>query len=198
MSHKHAFEFLDRQLRDLCGVDSLFGGKVGSACILMQRILYVVNHNLDTQVIILAGDFRQVMPVVPKAPRAALIAASICGSHLWQRFRVMTLWRNMRVAAQEVQGHSAPDLQDFARWLLDVGEGRTGQYVDVPESMRAATHEPLDLVRTVFGDIANDPTTRSQQCLTTRAILTPLNDTVNKINEDVLNIFPGEKHTFLR
>jgi hypothetical protein len=44
MSHKHAFEFLDRQLRDLCGVDSLFGGKVGSACILMQRILYVMNQ----------------------------------------------------------------------------------------------------------------------------------------------------------
>ncbi len=110
----------------------------------------------------------------------------------------MTLWRNMRVALQQERGHSEPNLQDFARWLLDVGEGRTGQYLDVPQSMRSATNEPMDLVRTVFGDIAHDPTTRSQECLTTRAILTPLNDTVNKINEDVLNIFPGEKHTFLR
>ena len=42
MSHRHLFDALDRILRDIMETDNLFGGKV----------------------LLLAGDFRQILPVV--------------------------------------------------------------------------------------------------------------------------------------
>ena len=46
MAHKHCYSAVDRTLRDLCGVDKLFGGKV----------------------VVVGGDFRQCLPVVRHVP----------------------------------------------------------------------------------------------------------------------------------
>ncbi|KAB2620482.1 hypothetical protein D8674_043012 [Pyrus ussuriensis x Pyrus communis] len=55
MTHRHAFEALDRTFRDLTDIDLPFGGKI----------------------MIFGGDFRQVLPVIRKGTKSELIQASV-------------------------------------------------------------------------------------------------------------------------
>ena len=69
-------EALDRSLRDLMGEQNKpFGGKT----------------------LLLAGDFRQCLPVVKGANRAQTISHCINKSHLWRHFEVLHLSENKRV-----------------------------------------------------------------------------------------------------
>ena len=67
MIHKFAFEALDRTFRDITQVDEPFGGKV----------------------FVFGGDFRQVLPVIPRASRAEVVSASLSRSSLWSHMKVM-------------------------------------------------------------------------------------------------------------
>ena len=90
-------EALDRSLRDLMGQpDQPFGGKI----------------------LLLAGDFRQCLPVVPGANRAGTVDHCINQSHLWKNFQVLQLTKNMRVRAS-----GDPVLEAFDRWTLAIGDG---------------------------------------------------------------------------
>ena len=75
MSNKILLEGLDRTLQDLMENKEPFGGKI----------------------LVLAGDFRQLPTVIPKASRAQIIKASIKKSYLWKNFKVMRLIDNMRI-----------------------------------------------------------------------------------------------------
>ena len=56
MAHRHAFEALDRTLQDLMHVNLPFGGRV----------------------VVVGGDFRQILPVVRRASPAGIVSASLC------------------------------------------------------------------------------------------------------------------------
>jgi ATP-dependent DNA helicase PIF1 len=75
MSHRFQLEALDRTLRDITDKDAPFGGKI----------------------MLLSGDFRQCLPVIPGASRAEVVDAALNRSYLWQYFKVMKLSENMRV-----------------------------------------------------------------------------------------------------
>ncbi|GJR23565.1 ATP-dependent DNA helicase PIF1-like protein [Tanacetum coccineum] len=47
--------------------------------------------------VLLGGDFRQILPVIPKAKRPEVVQACINMSELWRYCKVFTLTRNMRV-----------------------------------------------------------------------------------------------------
>ena len=101
-------EAMDRTLRDLMrSPDKPFGGKI----------------------ILLAGDFRQCLPVVPGASRAETVKHSINQSALWSNFKVMKLTKNMRVKASE-----DPILDDFDRWTMGIGN-RLSSIIAIPEDM---------------------------------------------------------------
>ncbi|CAN7129321.1 unnamed protein product, partial [Brassica rapa subsp. narinosa] len=99
MTHKHAFEALDKTLKDIMSMknphakDQTFGGKT----------------------VLLGGDFRQTLPVVPQGSRADTVLASISHSYLWNVCHKFPLKTNMRVNQDE---------KEFSDWLLKVGEGR--------------------------------------------------------------------------
>ncbi|KAL0345938.1 UNVERIFIED_CONTAM: hypothetical protein Sradi_4425100 [Sesamum radiatum] len=80
MANRKAFETLDRTFRDILGVDLPFGGKV----------------------MILGGDFRQVLPVVISGTKSQIINASIVQSPLWSNVKVLHLSENMRAQNDEV------------------------------------------------------------------------------------------------
>ena len=61
MAHRHAIEAVDRLFRDVCKIDGPFGGKV----------------------VVFGGDFRQILPVVPKGNRGDIVDACIGSSYLW-------------------------------------------------------------------------------------------------------------------
>ena len=95
MLDRFQLEALDRTLRDLMQKpDKPFGDKI----------------------IILAGDFRQCLPVVPGATRAGTVEHCLNQSHLWNNFVVLNLTTNMRVGAS-----GDPELEDFDSWTLDIG-----------------------------------------------------------------------------
>ena len=75
MTHRYAFEALDKTLQDIMSNDKLFGGKV----------------------VLLGGDFRQVLLVVPKAAQEDIVNATLCHSRIWRYIKVLKLTQNMRV-----------------------------------------------------------------------------------------------------
>lgn len=79
MAHRHAFEALDRTLRDLTNADAPFRGKI----------------------MILGGDFRQVLPVFPRGTRAQTSDSGIVRSYLWSTVKVFQLTKNMRARVDE-------------------------------------------------------------------------------------------------
>ncbi|GBN96392.1 hypothetical protein AVEN_7481-1 [Araneus ventricosus] len=101
MTHVHAFLAVDRLLKDLTKCDEPFGGKI----------------------ILLDGDFRQVLPVILRGSRSLTVSSCIKKHRLWSDFFVMKLTENMRAFDSE---------KEFASWLLHVGEGESGEKIQLP------------------------------------------------------------------
>ena len=129
------------------------------------------------KVIILGGDFRQMLPVIPKAPRGTIVSSCINMSRLWRHFSVYHLTVNMRLSGGRLT---------WARFLLEVGEGRIESPIPVPGGViRARTVE--DMIEQVYqaadGSISD---------FCNKAILTPLNKDVEYLNDMVLDAMPGD------
>jgi len=80
MAHRYTFECLDRTLKDIMSTadkkyETIFGGKV----------------------VVFGGDFRQILPVIPRGNRSDIIHASINSSYIWDHCQVLTLTKNMRL-----------------------------------------------------------------------------------------------------
>jgi hypothetical protein len=108
MSHKYVVTVLDKFLQNIMGNDIPFGGKI----------------------VIFAGDFRQVLPVVPKGGRGQIIAAIIKKLSFWNRIQNLHLTINMRVRCH--QGGSNVAAQRFSDFLLQIGEGRQRHLPNLP------------------------------------------------------------------
>ena len=114
MTNRRAFEALDRTLRDLTGNNHPMGG----ICTL------------------LCGDFRQILPVIPRGTRGNIVDACVKKSYLWDNVFVKHLQTNMRV---HLCGDQAAG--QFADQLLAIGDGKfltdigTTDVVQLPETM---------------------------------------------------------------
>ena len=69
-------------------------------------------------VLILSGDFRQILPVVPRSTPADEINACLKKSPLWQHVKKLALTTNMRA---QLSGDEKA--KEFADKLLQVGNG---------------------------------------------------------------------------
>lgn len=118
MMSKHCFESLDRSLCDIMKTTDgrPFGGKV----------------------VVFGGDFRQILPVIPKGNRADIVMASLSSSYLWKHCKVLELTKNMRLFS-EPDGQEVQEIKKFSKWILDVGDGKinepnTGEtMIDIPK-----------------------------------------------------------------
>nr|XP_043626130.1 uncharacterized protein LOC122597620 [Erigeron canadensis] len=185
MIHKHCFEALDRTMRDILrstqpnSEDKVFGGKV----------------------VVFGGDFRQILPVIPKGIRSMIVNASLNSSHIWHHCKVLKLTVNMRLKVGTQQ--DLQEIQEFAEWILKVGDGVLGDENDgeaeiqIPKDLLVAeSNDPLSkLINFTYPDMLNslqDPMFFQQ-----RAILAPTHDVVGTINEKLLEMMPGEEMTYL-
>lgn len=82
--------------------------------------------------VVLGGDFRQTLPVIPRGSPAAVINSSLSKSHtLWHHFEYFELEENMRVSkVRQTCPEKAEELQEFAHWLLALGNGSIGEMED--------------------------------------------------------------------
>jgi hypothetical protein len=78
-----------------------------------------------TNIVIIAEDFRQCLPVVPKAARAQIIASMIAYTPFWKDVKVMPLKVNMYILGQAgIMTHEEHVYAtQFASWQLKVGDG---------------------------------------------------------------------------
>lgn len=91
MANKQSIEALDSLLRDITENDTLFGGKV----------------------VVLGGDFRQVLPVIAKGSREDCINASLVRSYIWPLLQKFTLKQNMRARTDPA----------YNTYILRIGNG---------------------------------------------------------------------------
>ena len=155
----------------------------------------------------LSGDFRQVLPVVPRASRAGIVRACLKRSALWPLFETHRLSENMRVLANG----NDERLCDWDKRLLLLGDGAqpTINDTDVVQLQEEMCHtidetsaEALDRSREeainfAFPNLAsNSQGDAGRTWLAERGILAPKNDVVDEINETCMRILPGEADVF--
>lgn len=107
VNHKHCFEALDRTLRD----------------IMPSNNCYLPNKQFGGVTVVLGGDFRQTLPVIPNANKQQILNASITRSHLWQNCVVLHLTENMRLRCPTLSQVDRIELEQFSHWLLSIGDG---------------------------------------------------------------------------
>lgn len=186
MISRDILEAVDRTFREVCKVDDPqmkdvpFGGRV----------------------IVFGGDFRQVLPVVPKAAKPEIIAQCINRSFLWSHVTKMRLTTNMRVQTALTSNDQAlaQTFQAFADYLLKIGSGdipavNGHSAIRLDENLIIPGSNLLHLTSAVFhtfsGSLFNND---RKKFLINRAILTPLNSHVAEINSILLNQLEGEMH----
>jgi ATP-dependent DNA helicase PIF1 len=186
MIHKHCFEALDRSMRDILRTtqpnseNRVFGGKV----------------------VVFGGDFRQILPVIPKGSRSNIVNASLNSSYLWHHCCVLKLTVNMRLQVG-IPERDLEEVKEFAEWILKVGDGVLGEENDgetsiqIPNDLLILNKEnPLkaliDFTYPNMLDSLQDPMFFQQ-----RAILAPTHDVVGCINDKLLEMMPGEETIYL-
>ena len=98
MGHKHVSETIDRTMQDIRIKSSPFVGLT----------------------VLLAGDWRQILPVVRHGSRPDIVDATLKSSYLWQIVTRLQLTQNMRA---KLRGESSR----FANFLLSIGDGKEEQ-----------------------------------------------------------------------
>ena len=201
MNHRYLMEGLDRTLRDLMAgpnqtADDMppFGGKI----------------------IVLGGDFRQVLPVMRRASRAQIVDSCIKRSSLWRAFDVFHLTDNMRVRMADPRGAEHGLLESWAAWLLALGRNDT---IEMQQLQRAALDTSgLPNAAVTLESDGTQISLPSNFCVdggrdsliewvypnlkehlgdadyfATRAMLAPRHTAVHEINQSVLDRIAGEE-----
>ncbi|PIA38864.1 hypothetical protein AQUCO_02700218v1 [Aquilegia coerulea] len=169
MSHRFAFECLDRSLQDVTDVHLPFGGKV----------------------IVLGGDFRQVLPIVRHGTVAQTINACITRSSLWKAVHILRLSENMRARADP----------SFSEYLLRIGDGMQPCILD---DMIQLLHDILipwegddplsNLIHAIFPSLHDNAFDRNY--IIQWAIVTTTNQHADSVNDKIVCSFPGQECTY--
>jgi len=155
MAPRYALEIMDRTLRDIMNNDLPFGGKI----------------------VILGGDFRQLLPIKVRGTRSEIVNLSIKFSPIWKHFVNYSLIQNMRVLPEEIE---------FAKFLLDMGDGilnDSNDNIQIPECCIAPIN--VDIVEDIYGDLIRK---KEFDKITKCAILSARNIDVDEINKKVVEL----------
>lgn len=171
MSHKHAIEALNRSLKDIRSCSKIMGGMV----------------------VLLAGDFRQTLPVIPRGTPADEINACLKASHLWNNVTKLSLTTNMRVHI-----FNDVDAGIHASELLKIGNGEiigdeNGE-ISFKNGFCELVSSAEHLISKVYPDINLNIANGNWLC--ERAILAPKNNSVTQINKEILNKISGNSITY--
>ncbi|XP_076043646.1 ATP-dependent DNA helicase PIF1-like [Oratosquilla oratoria] len=168
---------------------------IGEASVLSGNALRVINNLLKEimnsqrpfggKVFLLGGDFRQTAPVIPRASDAAIIESSIKQSNLWRFVTKLSLTENMRIEGQ----------QEFNRWLIAIGNGTISDgeehgndLIEIPQQM----HSSGNIVQDIFCISLIVDTNEEIEAVIGKIILTPKNNYVLQLNNNVLDLIQGK------
>ncbi|KAL6540741.1 hypothetical protein OROMI_024624 [Orobanche minor] len=154
-------------------------------------------------VVVLGGDFRQILPVVPKGSRHDIVHASISSSQLWDSCEVLKLTKNMRLQAN-AYGFDIDETREFAEWILNVGDGIAGDTLGDGEAFVTLSHDILirdavDPIAAIMENIYPNvlQTTSNPNFFKDMAVLAPTNEIVGTINNYVMSLIPTKEMVYL-
>ncbi|XP_015954271.1 uncharacterized protein LOC107478650 [Arachis duranensis] len=148
---------------------------------------YNPNTLFGGKVVVLGSEFRQILPVIPRGSREEI---------------VLQLTKNMRLGCDPQDIHNV-QLEKFADWLLQIGDGLFGDSIDgesvirIPDNLLLNIESPglHDLVLFVYPDILLH--TSSVDYFKDMSILAPTLDIVTKVNNHVMSFIPGNERVYL-
>jgi ATP-dependent DNA helicase PIF1 len=171
MIHKLAVEAINRTLQDLRRDQRLMGGVT----------------------FVFAGDFRQILPVIPRGSKADVLNACLKASFIWNSIQRLNLTTNMRAHLT-----NNPSAANFAKILLTLGNGHftadNDNGIISTKDLGRNVKTIQELKEAVFPNLRNNFLNFNWIC--ERAILAPTNDSVNRINLELLAKLPGDTHLY--
>ena len=167
MANKANMEALDRMLRDILEIDLPFGGIT----------------------IVFGGDFKQILPVIPKGNRARIVNATLKKrASIWSRVQELQLKVNMRLLD--------PQDRSYSKYIMDLGNGSIPEdnngCIPLPRSSIVSSQK--NLIDSVYENFQENFNKAHYLC--DRSILAVTNEQVNSINEKIFSTIPGEKHEY--
>ena len=169
--------------------------------------------------VVMAGDFRQNLPIVRHGNRVQIIAASLfqscktCGN--WEKHvRILRLTQNMRMETARANGRAA-EVEQWLKYTMKLGNGelRNAKKVDkesgiplnvkLPKDKVMRSHEPVAIEWT-YGELlrrlnatepGTDARTAATEAFARSAILTPKHLEVNALNATMAELFLPDEET---
>lgn len=171
MMNKIGVEAVNRTLKDIRENDSLMGGMF----------------------LILAGDFRQTLPVVKKGTMVDEINACLKSSKLWKYVQTFHLTKNMRIKGTNKTS------KKFANYMLTIGNGTANSMIN-PETIELdqnfgkfhTIHQ--NFLQSVYPNLNGNLS--NYQWISERAILAVTNEIVDNINYKMIEKVNGESKTY--
>ncbi|UYV74978.1 hypothetical protein LAZ67_12001956 [Cordylochernes scorpioides] len=171
MASNHALNTIDRLLREVMTEDKRYPNQIP----------------FGGKVLIVGGDFRQCLPVIPHGMRAQIVQSCLKYSQTWSHFEHLPLVRNVRARSDP----------EYTEWLLKLGNGSLPTFDDLGADLIEIPQELIckdDIVREIFGDTI---TPELVETMSQRAILCPKNYDVHNMNDQVMDLIVGDYHTYL-
>ncbi|XP_042757993.2 uncharacterized protein LOC111895117 [Lactuca sativa] len=170
MAKRQAVEAVDRTMQDIIDEKLPFGGKI----------------------MVMGGDFRQVLPVVRRGTRAQIVDSSLRMSPLWASVKRLRLNINMRAVNDPW----------FSNFLLRVGDGKEEtldeSYIRIPDNMSIRytdkTKSVDALIDAIFPSLHSNGA--DSKFIISRAILSTKNESVDEINNKLIERFSGEQKVY--
>ncbi|XP_050887974.1 uncharacterized protein LOC127093115 [Lathyrus oleraceus] len=172
MAHKYCFEALDKTLKDIMygskSSNIIFGGKI----------------------VVFGGDFRQILPIVPRDSSSDIIHVALNSSYVWDHFKILRLTKNMRLQQPNTKSTDY-ELEQFSNWILKVGDGKLVEpndgYVEIYISIEFLITDfdgPIQpIVQHTYPNFKQNY--HNEDFLQCRAILARIIDIVDVINQYV-------------
>ncbi|XP_072074046.1 uncharacterized protein [Arachis hypogaea] len=185
MVNRFCIEALDRTMRD----------------ILRFKNPNSLHQPFSGKTVIFGGDFRQILPVIPKGTRQEIVSATINSSYIWNDCKLLTLTKNMRLRSSDSNTRSS-ELKEFADWILGIGDGCHGtpmgqcQKILIPDDILVKDwDDPIEAICKVtypklfYRTIADEH-------IEDRAILALILQVVDEINQFMMSLNPTEAQTY--
>ncbi|CAN1812469.1 ATP-dependent DNA helicase PIF1 [Linum perenne] len=156
--------------------------------------------------VLLGGDFRQTLPVVPKGSREDNINASLPRSYLWNFCTLLHLHINMRINSLPINTLPIFGGMQFSDWVLAIGNGTlpaetflpsiAADWITVPRKfLIQSKHNAIEqLITRVYPSFQQSY--QSLEYIKARAIVTPTNAVVSEINNLLLDQIPGSSKKY--
>lgn len=141
-------------------------------------------HSFGVTALLFAGNFRQMVLVVPPRFKTQIVNAHVRSSFLYHSFQTVQLTKNIRLRSVLQYSATSEGAVQFPQFLLQVGEGRVSadasRYIKVLEYIHTAC-SCEDLYDYICEYL--DKNHSYKECVKSRAIITTKNLPLQHINQ---------------